>query len=131
MKPFQMLARFGLFIIFAVLILWLSLDSNPPVPKWEFIAWDKAQHALAYGMLTLLAGGALAVLHKSPLRVWILAFTFSLSYGILLEFLQKYFSPTRQFEIGDMVADGIGSLIVAVVAFYWFRFGFALPGRGK
>lgn len=39
----------------------------------------------------------------------------SLCYGIVMEFVQKYFIPNRSLEIADMVADGTGSLLA-----YWF-----------
>ena len=46
-------AQFGSFIlglIVVAIVVWLSLDPNPPAPP-DFLAWDKAQHALAYGTL--------------------------------------------------------------------------------
>jgi VanZ family protein len=30
-------------------------------------------------------------------------------YGIAMELVQKYFIPLRSFDIGDILADGIGS----------------------
>ena len=32
-------------------------------------------------------------------------------FGIGMEFYQKYFVPTRGFEVGDMLADAIGALL--------------------
>lgn len=32
-------------------------------------------------------------------------------YGIGMEFYQKYFVPSRGFEVGDMLADAIGALL--------------------
>jgi len=29
-------------------------------------------------------------------------------YGILMEIVQKYFIPFRSFDLGDIIADGIG-----------------------
>jgi VanZ family protein len=34
-----------------------------------------------------------------------------LVYGAGMEFVQKYFIPNRSFDIGDIIADGIGSAI--------------------
>ena len=31
-----------------------------------------------------------------------------LAYGIGMEFVQKYFIPNRSFDIGDIIADGVG-----------------------
>jgi VanZ family protein len=32
-----------------------------------------------------------------------------LLYGIAMEFVQRYFIPNRSFDIGDIVADGVGA----------------------
>ena len=34
-----------------------------------------------------------------------------LAYGIGMEFVQRYFIPHRSFDIGDIIADGIGSTL--------------------
>ena len=31
-------------------------------------------------------------------------------YGIVMEFVQRYFIPNRSFDIGDLGADAVGSL---------------------
>jgi VanZ family protein len=36
-------------------------------------------------------------------------------YGIAMEIVQKYFIPFRSFDLGDIIADGIGC-----VAGYFF-----------
>lgn len=33
------------------------------------------------------------------------------AYGIGMEFVQKYLVPYRSFDIGDIIADGVGSLL--------------------
>lgn len=37
-------------------------------------------------------------------------------YGIVMEFVQKYFIPNRSFDIVDILADTIGSIAGLVVA---------------
>ncbi len=32
-----------------------------------------------------------------------------LGYGIAMEFVQKYWIPNRSFDMGDIIADGIGA----------------------
>lgn len=32
----------------------------------------------------------------------------SLAFGIGMEFVQKYFIPNRSFDVGDIIADGVG-----------------------
>jgi VanZ family protein len=39
---------------------------------------------------------------------------YCLAYGIVMEFVQKYFVPNRSFDMGDIVADGAGAAIGVV-----------------
>jgi len=32
-------------------------------------------------------------------------------YGIVMEFVQKFFIPNRSFDIGDIAADGVGCIL--------------------
>jgi VanZ family protein len=32
-------------------------------------------------------------------------------YGIAMELVQKYFIPFRSFDLGDILADGIGCIV--------------------
>lgn len=41
-------------------------------------------------------------------------------YGIGMEFYQKYFVPSRSFDVVDMLADAIGALL-ALPFFNWVR----------
>ena len=41
-------------------------------------------------------------------------------FGIGMEFYQKYFVPTRGFEVGDMLADATGALL-ALPFFNWVK----------
>jgi VanZ family protein len=35
----------------------------------------------------------------------------ALLYGIAMEYVQKNFIPNRSFDVGDIIADGIGSFL--------------------
>ncbi|BCA79781.1 VanZ family protein [Desulfuromonas sp. AOP6] len=121
MNSLLVIFRIFIFIGTATSILWLSLDPDPPVPSWEVLSWDKLQHALAYAVLTLTAGGLVQVF-KRPLWVtWAAAFTLSLGFGVIVEILQKYLTSNRRFETLDILADGIGALLTATFAFWWKR----------
>lgn len=37
-----------------------------------------------------------------------------LLYGIAMELVQRYFIPNRSFDTGDIIADGIGSLLAVI-----------------
>lgn len=44
-------------------------------------------------------------------RNFILTGVICLAYGIMIEFIQRYFIPNRSFDIGDIAADGVGALL--------------------
>lgn len=47
---------------------------------------------------------------EKRIRYFILGGIGCLAYGIVMEFIQRYCIPNRSFDIGDIIADGIGSL---------------------
>ena len=50
-------------------------------------------------------------------RIQIIAIISCIVYGILLEFYQKLFVPSRSFDIADILADAIGA-IFGLLFFY-------------
>lgn len=51
---------------------------------------------------------------KNPhlnLRYFIIAGLICTAYGIIMEFVQKYYVPNRSFDTGDIFADAAGALI--------------------
>jgi VanZ family protein len=43
------------------------------------------------------------------LRLFFLVFLVAQAYGIGMEYVQKYFIPQRDFELGDIIADLLGA----------------------
>lgn len=83
----------------------LALSPAPYLPPLEiFNWWDKAQHAIGFGTLTVLA--VLAYPQVSKLRIGSLL----LALGGLIEVLQ-YFSGYRFGDWQDALADGVGVLL--------------------
>jgi VanZ family protein len=39
----------------------------------------------------------------------------AIAYGVLMEYVQKYFIPNRSFDVFDIVADTIGAIVSALV----------------
>jgi len=102
-------------VVWAAIILWLSLTSSPP----QFpgvIGWDKLQHAGAYGLLTLFLAQMLpCVFHITNGKSWTLAGLAAVSYGGLMEVLQWLAQSGRSPEWGDVVADAVGVLLCCVI----------------
>ena len=63
------------------------------------------------------------IFKRSLWATWSAAFAVSLGFGVGVEILQKYLTSNRRFEILDILADGIGALLAATLAFWWYRLG--------
>lgn len=104
--------RLAVFIFTALSIFCLSVMPNPPVPQTGVFSWDKAQHALAYAVLALLAGWALLPLVTSSVRAWRYALIFALGYGVLMEVLQALLTSGRSGDVVDILANAVGGLVI-------------------
>ncbi len=103
----------------------LALSPAPYLPPLDiFNWWDKAQHAIGYGNLTVSA--LLAYPHKPKWKVAALLCI----HGCLIELLQ-YFSGFRYGDWQDALADGLG--VVLGLAFFVLlaRFNFLLRLIGQ
>jgi VanZ family protein len=98
----------------------LALSPAPYLPPLEiFNWWDKAQHAIAFATLAVLA--VLAYPEASKRRIAFLLIV----QGVLIEMLQ-YFGGYRYGDWQDALADGVGVLLGLILAawlmrFEWFR----------
>ncbi|KAA0210864.1 MAG: VanZ family protein [Ignavibacteriaceae bacterium] len=101
-------------ITFCVFIFVLSSIPGNDFPDIELSFTDKIVHILLYGILCYLFFYSLNNQNKSViLKRFSLefAFLFSVLYGIADEFHQTI-TPGRSFELEDMLADAIGSMMV-------------------
>jgi VanZ family protein len=96
------------FSIGVVLTTILALLPSPSVPQL-FQFWDKAQHALAFTVLTITGGLAF------PKKVK-LVYIGLIMYGALIEIMQSALTTTRFGDVLDWLADGVGVLI-GIVAY--------------
>ena len=104
MKKFHDFLKY-LFWTSSVVINVLALSPAPYLPPLEiFNWWDKAQHAIGFGTLTVLA--VLAYPDVSKLRIGLML----VALGVLIEVLQ-YFTGYRFGDWQDAVADGVGVLL--------------------
>jgi len=85
------------------LTAWFSLDNSPP--RWAFVAGDKVLHAATYGLLVYWFGQLYPGARR---RVGVvIAFV---AFGGLMELFQAWFTVVRDPQIGDFVADTVGTL---------------------
>ena len=87
-------------------VVWLSLTPHPPEPP-AFLAWDKAQHCLAYAFLMFWFRQAFSKTWRWPL--------FLVALGVGIEFLQGY-GGFRVFDRLDMLANSIGVVLGFMLA---------------
>jgi VanZ family protein len=82
---------------------------------------DKLVHIALFGSLafSFLVHFEKTKIHAlQSVRAKALVLLFCVLYGIGMEFYQKYFVPSRGFEVSDMLADAVGALL-ALPFFYW------------
>jgi VanZ family protein len=92
------------FWLCAVAVLYLALTPAPPISLSD---WDKVNHAFAFSVLGVLGWTAWPD-HPRPVGACLFV------YGCVIEVLQS-FTPTRQGDWRDVVADVVGLLIAAAV----------------
>lgn len=86
-----------------------------PVPPMRVTIWDKAQHMLAFAVLSVL--GAIAYPRLGLVQ---LALRLSL-FGALIELAQALPFIRRDSDPLDWVADTLACALVAGVLFWWSR----------
>lgn len=107
-------------ILCGIAILVLSIAAGIKLPKvaGDLISPDKLAHAAAYVVFcsTLIFG-----FHRNQIalfRTLGISLAISVGYGILMEILQYSFFPYRYFEVWDIVANIIGSIISVLVSYF-------------
>lgn len=124
MKPFKdRISRFPAwtftFIILCV-ILWLTLAPHP-LGETDFPMFpgaDKIVHALMFGGLAVTGLFDWSRVHgwEAVPGIWAWSITLaSIVVGIDIEFAQESMAYGRRLETGDMIADGIGSVLALIV----------------
>jgi VanZ family protein len=106
------IAKFGFWATFLVLTYLFLVPQQYLAPE-IFDWWDKLQHSLAFGVLTILALIAYGLNQTKVRRA-----TFALgTYGALIEVLQSL-SGWRYGEFRDWLADLLGVVIAWGVFIY-------------
>ena len=88
----------------ALVVSWLALSPAPP--NGLDTGWDKLNHAAAFAALTAVAIFAFPRSQRSSRSLWLLLAGL-LCFGAAIEIAQS-FTPTRNAEWGDLLADAVG-----------------------
>ncbi len=87
-----------------------------PRETWtdEIPIFDKWVHLGIFIILSVLACNAVYKTNKLSEKLFgkfILIGMLCLLYGVAIEYIQLYWVPFRSFDLGDIIADGVGSLL--------------------
>ena len=108
-------------IVFA--IIWLLLVTSllcipgTKLPKvtWEDKIWlDKWVHVFLFMVLVILWNKAYSnkkKIQSNTRKIFLQVMILGFLYGVAMELVQKYFIPFRSFDLGDILADGVGCFI--------------------
>jgi VanZ family protein len=102
-------------IILVFLILTFPINFSNQASHWfDGLPIDKIIHILLFGSLALSIFTYFQysnILGINTIRTKALALIFCILYGIGMEYYQKYFVPSRSFDVVDMIADAMGALL--------------------
>ncbi|MCS6627385.1 hypothetical protein N0B44_31205 [Roseibacterium beibuensis] len=91
----------------AIVVAWLAF--RPAVETDAGLPWDKANHALAFAVLMVLAGRGWPDIPRSLLILVMLA------AGVGIELVQGLPRIGRDADVADVAADGVGIAVGLVV----------------
>ncbi|MBS1742590.1 MAG: VanZ family protein [Bacteroidetes bacterium] len=120
MKPLTFRSFIPGIIWFAIVLTLICLPSSDiPEPKGWFewmnlIRIDKLVHAGIFSLLAFLFMRPILLSDFSPEYKWGYLLRIALAvciWGLTTELIQKFFVPSRQFDLVDWAADTIGALI--------------------
>lgn len=113
MKSNQMIKAYWPALLWLLFITGLSVMPGVQLPSFQLFSSDKLAHAVVYGVLTWLLLRAYHQSHQgfSGNVPALIICCISISYGILMEFVQYQFIPGRFYEVDDMLANAFGCII--------------------
>ncbi len=111
------LARLAKIAFFAALVFTFYSAVIPPQHALQLVPWDKAEHFIAFYVLTFLAAAAFPRLHLLVIAVLLSAF------GALIEIVQGLPIVHRDKDFWDWVADtlAIGAALAPMLLVWWRR----------
>jgi VanZ family protein len=109
--------------ITTVILLTLPASNFPEDNLFPIPHQDKIIHVILFFLLVYLFARPLKNSGLNSLRKksWFMRIAFyGLVYGIIIEFIQKYFVPNRDYDAWDILADGVGCLAAFLYSIRFF-----------
>ena len=110
-----------IWFILANILLLLPGKDIPDVSFLDEIYFDKWVHIGLFGGLTFLTAYPFIKAGRLTKELLIKIGISFIMYGILIEFIQKYFASDRSFDITDMIADAVGCLAGCIASNWVMR----------
>lgn len=118
-------------VTFFVIFYFSVINLNDTLPLEENLINDKLLHLIAYfslSLTTILAQWKFSRIKESStfyfknnyMNDYLLIFLLTFFYGIILELIQN-FLPSRNLDINDIIANGIG-IVIGLLVFFVIKF---------
>lgn len=113
----QKLKKFIPGIVWFLISFWLFTlpgSAIPDIDVFHKVQGDKFVHAFIFFLLGYLFISPIQhyhIQHKKRVNWFLVMTILFMLYGIAVEFIQKNYIPFRSFDIGDIFADIVGSLL--------------------
>ncbi len=103
-------------LLITIILFTLPGSDLPKVSWMDGLHVDKLVHVFLFAVLVWLFFRAIVGVKGKMTagRTWILVLTLlaaGIIYGLSIEFVQRDFIPNRSFDLWDVAADAVGSLI--------------------
>ncbi len=98
--------------IISTILLALPGEDLPNNSFFNFPYFDKIVHLIMFFLITILFcyPFKFSNLDGASAKFWSISIAlYALVFGIVMEFVQKYFVPGRSFDLSDILFDGLGS----------------------
>ena len=110
---------FLLAAIYTVVLVYFSLSNTKLTVSDDFPHKDKILHYLAYIVLVVVWGVYFKYSKaKKPLKITFLS---TLVFGIVLECVQEWINPTREFDLLDLLANCLGVITGIIIVRYYIK----------
>ena len=106
----------ALYFLLTAVLFFLPGSALPKATWLDEIYFDKWVHIGIFTVLLFLWCKALIINSR---RTYIILILIAVLYGFLIEVIQDRFVINRSYDMGDVAADFVGSIVGAVV---WYRY---------
>lgn len=125
-KPFKKFLPAIIWLLIVIVLLSLPGSTLPGATWMNKIQLDKWVHIFLFSMLTIFFCFPILNAKQKPstqyfIQYLIIAILTSIIIGIIMEYVQKYYIPDRSFDIWDIVADSVGSIIGGIFSFLRYK----------